>query len=550
MNKLPNEILTEIVSYLDTKNKIKTLTLFKSWFFAVVPLLWSKIICHLDDWEPLKKLFSKRRLYQDYRSSIKILHFISHSISLQSRLPNVKVVLQGCSQLTELVFEIPTINDDDLWILATHCKNLSKLSLVSSAFNHGSITDQGLSTIANNAKKLKHLMLRYLSVDCISERGILAIANGFQGQLKTFGLEYQDQRMDSGEFDTIMQHPGSFPSPIPSPIPFLSSSPNRFETYVDLAGGRRRFVEALILLVQSHASLERFALDWPVDDSLVLEALGKELHNLVVLKLGNTSSIPQLQSILTNNPKLQWLSLYEVNLFGFEINDILKCLIGPLPLLKNLELHGVCQFSNCVDMIPQFHQLESLVFSPTTRTATLNPFHTISIDTIAQHCRCLKRVEVPIHDNQSLISLATHCPLIHTLAIQDGRAIDAHGLTIMCTRLKLTYLHLGHAVVNQVAIDNIIKYLGPSLHHLILSTPSRLSEEQFMAICRGCCGLYVLGSVGASISFPVLLNGIPLLSKLSELALGIQRGTPSLSRQQIELLKQKCTSLKHISLYN
>jgi hypothetical protein len=529
LDNLPLEILTEIILNLDHSTRLATITLFKSWFYALYPSLWNKTICHLNDWEFFKKRF-KRQQFTDYRNSIRILHFISHSISIQSRVPNVKIVLQGCKNLTEFVFEVPSFNDDDIWLLVTFCKNLTKLSLISSSTKHGKISDEGLLTLVN-LKNLKHLMLKYLSLECISERGLLAIANGFQGQLLTFGLEYQDHN----DYETMAV--GGLAQ---------NTFPTRLEGYVDPAELKKRFVDGLVQIIESHKNLQRLALDWPVDDTLVLQSVGK-LRDLQVLKLGNSSAIQQLETILSNNLNLKRVSLFEVNLLGHEISQVLRhC----TPELTHLEIHGVCQFISCVEMIPTFRFLESLVFSPTTRSATLNPLNVISMDLIAQQCRLLKRVEVPIHDNQSLISFATYCPLITVLGIQDGRAIDQHGLTIMCTRLKLEYLNLGHAVVNQVAIGSIVKYLGPSLKQLILSTPTRLTEEQFMMICQGCPHLRVLGNVGSDVSFPVLLNGIPLLTKLSELALGIRRGTPTLSRQQIDLLKQKQKSLKHVSLYS
>jgi hypothetical protein len=407
------------------------------------------------------------------------------------------------------------------------------------------ITDDGLIAISH-AKKLRHLMLKYLKNNVITEKGLLAIAGGFDGQLQTFGLEYQDSREDLME-TTFPDFAANVEMPLRSsfPTPF-SDRPQ--EQYIDPQEQKKRLIDGLCSIIRSHPHLERVALDWPVEDSLVLQEIGNTLRHLVALKVGNTSSIHELQRILQVNEKLERLTLYEINLMGLDIKEVLRPLLSSH--IRHLELQGVCQFVSIVEMIPSFFQLETLVFAPTTRLATMNPLTTISMDTIAQSCRNLRRVELPIHDNQSLISFATYCPLITVLGIQDGRAVDAHGLTIMATRLSLEYLHLGHSNVNEVAIQSIVKYQGSFLKHLILPTPSRLTESQFMAIAEHCIHLRSLCNVGSDITFPTLVNGLSKLSLLQEIGLGVRRGTPTISRPQQSILKQKCPSLRHISLFD
>jgi hypothetical protein len=541
MQSLPSEIITHIGSFLDDRDRIRSLTLYKDWFFSIVPYLWSKVVCHTDHWEKFQKRFSRTRLlYSDYRSLIKTLHIISHS--LQPIRLGFKLFLQGCSQLGELVLESPSLSNDDLFVLTTYCKNVTKLSVVVRT----EITDDGLIAISH-AKKLRHLMLKYLKNNVITEKGLLAIAGGFDGELRTFGLEYQDFREDLME-TTFPEFAVADTMPMRS---FAAAAvPDRpQEHYIDPQEQKKRLIDALCTIVRSHPHLERIALDWPVEDSLVLHEISRNVTNLVTFKVGNSSSMNELQQILRVNEKLERLTLYEINLMGLDIKEVLEPLRSS-GTLRHLELHGVCQFVSIVEMIPSFCQLETLVFAPTTRLATMNPLTTISMDTIAQSCRNLRRVELPIHDNQSLISFATYCPLITVLGIQDGRAVDAHGLTIMATRLQLEYLHLGHSNVNEVAIQGIVKYQGPSLQHLVLPTPSRLTGPQFMAIAENCTHLRSLCNIGCEIPFPTLLNGVSQMAALQELGLGVRRGTPTISKAQMGILKQKCRSLRHISLYD
>jgi hypothetical protein len=499
MENLPNEIIRLIVSFLPKSTILDTLVMCKQWYKATIKLLWQNQDILLVEWDEFRKLFSKP-LYEDYRMFILSLNVIEKNIPCNSI--KIRNVLSGCHSLISLKIDCPSLNDDDLWIITSRCKQLKSLSFVSNN-TWGRISDEGLNTITKNSIFLQHLTIKSVSLDVFTERGLLCL-NAYKGKLLSFGLE------------------------------FICS-----ENYYKDPEYTTKFIDALTEIIRLNPQLENLSIDWPLDMDKILSSASNNLHNLKSLKLGNLSCTTQLVCLLNKNPNILHLHLEE---FGANTNlsDILLPLhINGTSPLKSLELKGVGDFNNLLPLIPQFPNLELLLFTPSTRYASLLPSQTNSIPI---NCPKLKKVILPINDNQSLFCFAYNH--LESLDIQDGRAITNDALIIILSRLKLQSLKLGFATLYDSGIDALVKYQSKTLIELKLPSPCKFSVEAFQALASG-LNLKILLNLSIDLGFGNIEKGICQMTRLQELSLGT---SDLINMPNVSSLKRNNKKLKYLTI--
>jgi hypothetical protein len=446
------------------------------------------------------------------------------------KLNNLRTSLQGCLNITDLCVDTPSLNDDDLWILTNNLKALTRFQFISNSTTFGRITDEGLITISKNTFNLKHLIIKSLSLDCFSDRGFLALANREQ-KLLSFGLEFIDCSINqrSSVFDT--QIPTTPNSPLLSP-------------WIE---DKQKFIDSLSSIIQSNIELEHLSLDWPIEMKEIIAKASKVLTKLKSIKIGNISCISEFRSLLSSNKNLKKLSMYE-----FNSKTVIEDLLQPLFLdyenknLQHLECIGICDFQNIHPIINYFVKLQTLVFTPTTRYASYPSINKI-LD-IPLNLRLLKKVALPIYDDETLISFADNCPDITYLDIQDGRAVTNQCIIIISSKLALTTLCLGFSTLLDHGIDSLIRKQHETLKELVLPTPPKITKKGFLCLAEGLKKLERLKNLRSDLEFGVLEQGVGMMERLEELSMGVLRGqTRPLNYIEIEQLKKVGKNLKHFS---
>ncbi|KAI8891964.1 hypothetical protein BC833DRAFT_626287, partial [Globomyces pollinis-pini] len=277
IQNLTVDIIPIIVKYLNVPETFNLSLLNKYWFCIIQPLLWQDFKCSCDDWDNFKRMFRKpKRLFVDYRQYMKSIHIHTDQLDWQLgklKLNSIQLLFQGCQSINQLIVETPNFNDDDLWIITNQCKQLSSLSVISGYSNSNTITDQGIIFICKNSPSLKKFHFQTFNRHCITERALKEISISFGGNLKTFGLQFKTDNNGKHIFDVT--------SPLYS---------NTSESFSD----DDQFIQALILIIENHSSLDTLILDWPVDLSLVLQHASLKLKKLQSLKIGNDESITEL----------------------------------------------------------------------------------------------------------------------------------------------------------------------------------------------------------------------------------------------------------------
>ena len=495
MDTLPYEIVLDLFEFLPQTSLLNCLLLSKQFYVSAAAILYRKVSLDVDDFQIVKKRFAKpKKLYEDYRIYFKSFRLMAGN---PTRL-QLRQFLQPCSALNELILDFPCINDDDLWIITKSCP-LTSLNL---ALDH-QISDEGIMTICKNSETtLRHLVLKCTAVDSISERGMAGIASSFQGKLSTFSLEF----LPSSTFHPLLSSPTSGNTATPKS-----------------ATSNLGFVDALCSVFSFHRQLKSITLDWPINTSLVFKSIAENINNLDYFKVGNTSTSEELVSVLESNPACKTLSLFEINLNSIGIKEV----FAPLDAssLTNLYVIGVCDFSSILPYLPNFTNLKTIQFSPTTRFASISPSQVLPTDLIAFNCPKLESLALPIHGDDALTSFANHCPRLNNVDVQDGRAISIIGITILVSKCKrLERLSLGFASLNDSGIDVLAKFCGERLIELQLPTPGKITSSGLRVLAEKMGNLETLLNLAPDIPMDAVLYAASKLCNLRQLGFGILRG--------------------------
>ncbi|KAJ3202199.1 hypothetical protein HDU67_000721, partial [Dinochytrium kinnereticum] len=252
------------------------------------------------------------------------------------RLQGLRRFLQGCSRLTALNCDYPSLNDEDLWVLSRACPYLKALSIVSSPMPAGRFGDEGLVAIANNCVELRHLRLRVVGgYACFTDRAIDAFARAYKGRLLTFALEWLGL---SFRGSAVTGPPAGGPIPshglsgptlyggagdVGSLFDFTGSSMSgpgggllldqsmRGDPSMPVESAVKRFSTSLSLLISLNPGLKTLSLDWPVGARETLE-VAAGLRELEALRVGNFSDVMVLAAIVAANKGLKRICLTEL----------------------------------------------------------------------------------------------------------------------------------------------------------------------------------------------------------------------------------------------
>jgi hypothetical protein len=495
-----------------------------------------------DEWEKLRILLSnKRRPQQKYLRMIKSFQLVSDHetwITGASKIGNFQVFLKGCSNLTNLQLDTPCLNDDNIWILTAGCKFLQKLKITSnSSYGYGKLTDAGIETLAMHAKSLTELYISCVSnFDLsLSDRGIHSIAQGFGGRLQGFGLEVKEITAANKLVD-FERNFGNHDDFNPS-----------HSIKTDHALIKNGFTLQVCKLIQSHSSLRIFKLDWPCDMETVLECLGNSSRKLDCLKIGNCRDSAELKNLISKNPQLKSLSLYEINASEPPTNLLLP-LSNRDTKLEKLELLGACKLTSILPSLPSFTRLRCLVFSPTTRLASVRNSSPSNLVEIASSCPLLEKIVLPIFDDETLISFATNCPRISFLSIQDGRNITNRGIEAMSSVLRLSHLCLGDTSLSEPGVRALVAGQKQTLTVLELPSAFETTHQNFLLICEQLHNLKKLYNISSEFSCETIWQGLGKAKKLTEVSFGRSNGPIPLGKLLAPKLKVVAPNIKYVMI--
>ncbi|KAJ3090853.1 hypothetical protein HK102_002454 [Quaeritorhiza haematococci] len=233
--------------------------------------------------------------------------------------------------------------------------------------------------------------------------------------------------------------------------------------------------------------------------------------------------------------------------------------------LKELELDGIGFMRSLLPLVTQFRYLTRLVVSPSRRAASLHHQATDDLVTdIAESCRQLVHLEVPIIGDGPLFRIAQNCLALEYLDVVQGREITDYSVVLLaksCTRLQT--LQLGSAgSISDNSIVVLARSLGRQLRFLTLPYGNRrLTVKSLEALAEHCDRLEGLKNVPAAgtsgISFVQLLEILPKFPRL--LVVGVCWGGAGsaigpfggpgryhLSREEQEQLKAACKRLRQV----
>ena len=484
---IPAEIHNRISSYLSKKYCLEASLASKQWFNGFMPLIWSDLRIPSDEWDSFHKRI--RKTPRKYSYMVKKLFIIP--VLYDIKISSIVQFTKNCSSLVQFSINNPDLGDDEVWILLKGCPLLKSLTLGVS----GKFTDVGLETLARSAS-LQEIYFTGFDETGFSGRGLRALADRNQ-KLLGFGLCWAETN-------------------------------KRFTMNVD----NEDFAGCLSQLISKHNELRELRVDWPANFELAMETASKALSKLSCLKLGNHRSVQHIIQLLSNN-ELTCLCLNEVHLGG------------SISVLKNaklqvLELNGVCTLEELSPVLATLHDLESIVYYPTSRYAQINQTGNL---VVPNHSK-LAKVVLPINDNETLFSFCSN-NLKH-LAI-DGRSVDNHGIVIMSTKVKLEFLDLGHSEIGFSGINALVQYMGSTLEYLILPTTGVSNQDVHNLLC-GLKRLKMLKNIPGSVRFEELMDGVMKCQLLEEISINGPI-LPSLTRIQIEKVKQSSKRLKRVELH-
>jgi hypothetical protein len=391
--------------------------------------------------------------------------------------------MKFCSSLQQLIIDVPSISDDDLWLISSSCKGIKYLSLVSGSNSVGILTDESLLNISKNCISLKHLLLKSYQINAFTDRGLDAISEA-SFSLQTFGFEY---------------------------IPTLST-PASLSTYKP---DNNLLQNALIKIIKRSDSMSSLILDWPCDINYVIKEVSAKLNTLKTFKIGNILQSVQVQNLIKANPKLKQLQFNEVDdgVLQLIFHDI--CIQDSLTIL---EYTGVCAFKDFIDAAARCSNLISLKFIPSNRVAYLTGINDSNddIEALASNCQKIESIHIPVYSDVALISLSTHLSKLTSLTIIGGTGITNQGLVLLVSKCRMiTHLNLGKSPkITDTGIEFIAKNLSLSIR--VLSLPSSastgLTDRSLIAISSSCKQLQEWHNVTGNIY--KFLTYLPMLPRL------------------------------------
>ncbi|KAJ3401953.1 hypothetical protein HDV05_008824, partial [Chytridiales sp. JEL 0842] len=390
---LPADVLNLILESLtDPLDRLSFARVSKLYFESAVRFLWRRKCVPADEWDRMKDFFNRpRTLYRDYRiyfqhlqltpasntsSHLPEAHASSPHYPTDPRLHGLTKFIKNCPNLTTFASDLPTLNDDDMWILTKSCPLLHTLSICTSANPLGQITDEGIRALTSHCRDLKHLRIKAMGdrgVLMLGHRAFESVAKGFGGGLITFALERVGRRGgdDGGGADLMMllqqRHQGR--------------TNHTGTTGVNSESEYDKLSSSLRLVISSHSKLKRLSLDWPLAMTEALEEAHASLRDLHTLRVGNFPSMDTIALVVRSNPNLKslWLSnsmfMASNGTHGQNGGDPTNSIIHSFPVhtpadqtflvtLQELTLDSVGFLLQIVPLVSRFRNLKVLKLKP------------------------------------------------------------------------------------------------------------------------------------------------------------------------------------------
>ncbi|TPX55632.1 hypothetical protein PhCBS80983_g05157 [Powellomyces hirtus] len=531
--KVPIELLDAIFRRLpDLPDLYSCCLVNHAWFNSAHAFVWKRVNGYSHEWQKYCKLLSKPKgLTVDYRTCIQEVTLVATTSDWEGsqdsedmRRHSLVKILKFSPRLTILNLDFPAINDDDLWIISSSCRQLIALSIVAGVQTAGSVSDEGLSAVVRNCRNIKHLRLKSLrdaSRDLgFTARGFRAVADGYRGQLKTFALGCAGMG-----------------------IARLVHIDNEDD---------RRVKEALADILINNPDLDTLSLDWPIAVDDILQVAAENLKSLRTFRVGNAINTAAVSAILRNNLSLQAVSLNELS----TLNSV-TAFLDPLknhPKLTHLTLDGIGFLNDVLPHIPSFHGLEHVQVTPSQRAASVH--HHLTDDHVGQivtACPNIKFLTIPIQMDMPLMLIAGNCANLVSLDICDGKDITDSAVMLLGRKcVNLETLHLG-TTQNTRITDASLVVLAESLPRLQrLSLPfnaTRVTFRTLAALAEHCKRLEGLSNVPAKVGYQALKIYLPKMERLVALSLSMGPGgwRDYLEKQEMEQLKASCKRLHQIT---
>ncbi|KAI8814992.1 hypothetical protein BJ742DRAFT_781854 [Cladochytrium replicatum] len=534
----------------------------------------------------------------DYRSLVLKLRLIASSSGWASgtlRLLGLRKILPHCTRLTVLELDCPALNDDDLWVVSKSCSNLKSISLVSAPFESGMITDEGLIAIATYCTFLQHIKLKAQHDSGFTDRGISKLTEVYGGRLLTFAIEWIG--LYSSTRGMLVS---GLTSENTSPVTGLAVSGESVPLtpgLSDRATMEKRFGDALIELIAANPQLELFSLDWPVSLEPILKAAAEHLHCLRRLRIGNAYVPDTIAAVIESNPKLESLSLFELNTTS-DPSVVLEPLLrrqgvsaptlttdivdtnafssaslsvstapSVLPptedlppntvVLTELELDGVGFMRTLLPIVSRFTSLTHLKLTAFRRVASLHNSGTDeSLSHLIRACPNLVLLHVPIVGDLPIQQLASSCPNLRDLDIVDGHDLTDYAFLLLARRCTgLSTLYLGSAThLTDNAIVILARSSATNMKKITLPYMNRnITTRSIEALAEHCPRLEGLANVPGTIHPNELGRYVQRMGRLLILGVCLTSAAAGVEgpawRDEYEKLKSGSRRLKQI-VYN
>lgn len=385
---IPAELWKIIVRDLSKADLLNLCVSSKSWYTLFIPLYFESLHClNKGSWEECKAAANRAKgtSRTDFRQLVKKL--VVHGTGNQ-RLSRLSNVIQHFSNMVTLELCKLSLNDDDIWIIATKFRHLSTLSFQA---DKQVISDQSLLIIASQCKALAHLSIICSDPGIFSGHGMAELA--LLPPLTSFSMVFKSKELYFNN---------SYVYEIDEVVIFSS-------------------------FLRGHARLCHLTIHWPFGMHEAIQTASNLLRDLVTLDLADMINGKDLVALISNNIGLRKLSLHKVSLDIEALIPVFK--FRALNLLDNLKFSGVCSSNGILLLLESLPRIRRLHFSLTTTMAFKVAFDQEKISVLSSLCPLLESVHIEIRNDTWLKLIADQCPRLVTLEILgEDSEVSAKGI--------------------------------------------------------------------------------------------------------------------------
>ena len=147
----------------------------------------------------------------------------------------------------------------------------------------------------------------------------------------------------------------------------------------------------------------------------------------------------------------------------------------------------------------------------------------------------MEHVNLPIYNDDCLITFSINCPHLVSVSVQDGRLITSHGVLQLFNNCRdIKELFLGFANIEESVVELVFKTYGYQLRKLQIwaGLNHSSSVDVFKQLILYCPNLEYLYNVPNLVSVMQFLESIPpKLERLVEIGFSKETNGPSVLNQ-------------------